>query len=192
MLYPNDPISVTALILAGGKGSRLGGIDKGWQKWRDRAMIEQVLERLRPQAEQVIISCNRNLDRYQTLGELCITDENSDFQGPLAGVLAASRKHKNSHLLLCPCDTPMVPTDLRLHLQEALAAQQAEVAIPVTDTQPQYAHALINSDCTQILPDHIQRGQLALKTWLREFKVAYVDFSNVECFRNINTPADLE
>ena len=192
MLHPNNPISITAIILAGGRGSRMKGADKGWLEWRGRPMVNQVLERLQSQVDSVIISCNRNLEQYQALGPRCVSDGNNNFLGPLAGVLAASEWVNSSHVLLCPCDTPLLPSDLRIQLQAGLEAEQAQVAIPRVGKQAHYSHALVGIDCTSTLAQRIEHGQLALKSWLGEFRISYVDFPDASCFRNINTPQDLE
>jgi molybdenum cofactor guanylyltransferase len=187
-----DEWITTAVVLAGGRGSRLGGVDKGWQLWRGRPLVEQVVERLLPQVDRLIISCNCNLARYRELGYPCVTDTAADFAGPIAGVAAAAALVDTPVLLLCPCDTPLLPCNLAARLHPALAAAEADIAIPVQDGNQQYSHALMTTDFARSAPAALASGVRALRHWYALGSIEYVAFPTDDSFRNINRQGDLE
>src|SRR6476659_4895176 len=125
--------TVTAVILAGGRGQRMGEVDKGLQPLRGRGLVEWVLERIDPQVDELLIIANRNLERYLELGYPVVRDRIPDFAGPLAGL-------HTGLILVVPCDTPLLPDDLVSRLQEALQTADADAAVARTD---QRAHAVI-------------------------------------------------
>ena len=110
---------VTGLILAGGRGSRMGGTDKGLQPLRGMPMAMHVLWRLAPQVIDVVINANRNLGAYEGFGRTVVPDASADFQGPLAGMLAGLPYCETEWMMVVPCDTPHLPTDLVARLLEA-------------------------------------------------------------------------
>ena len=104
--------SVTGLILAGGKGSRMGGVDKGLQAFRGKRLVDHVYERLAPQVGGVIINANQNHDEYRSFGVRVVSDAIGGFAGPLAGLHAGLSISKRPFLASVPCDSPFLPTDL--------------------------------------------------------------------------------
>ena len=112
---PTTPLereSITGLVLAGGRGVRMGGVDKGLQPWHGRPMVDHVLERLAPQVGAVVISANRSLDDYALRGTPVVQDAETPFNGPLAGILAGLRACTSDWLAIVPCDAPRLPRDL--------------------------------------------------------------------------------
>lgn len=111
------------LLLAGGRGQRMGGQDKGLLDWRGRPLIAHLHERVRPLTDDLIISCNRNADRYAAFADHLVHDTDADFPGPMAGILAGLAQAAHAMLLVLPCDVPAVDPAL-LQLMRATAATQ--------------------------------------------------------------------
>lgn len=186
-------MSICVIILAGGEGSRLAGRDKGWLHYRGTAMIEQVLARLQGQVDDIVISCNRNKARYQALGHTIVSDDDQDFRGPLAGIAAAAPLCKADYILLCPCDTPQLPTDLVARLLPALQRSGADAAIPVDTTGRQYLSTLLRQAACATAADSLAADNRAVKRWLASLNTVDVDFSDDQGgFLNINHPGELE
>lgn len=118
----------TLVILAGGRGLRAGGVDKGWVNWRGKAMIDHLLQQFGKQSASVIVSANRNLDAYRALGVTVVTDLRGGFPGPLAGLEAALAVVETECQVILPCDMPLLPADLP---QRLLKARQDEAEISV-------------------------------------------------------------
>lgn len=182
---------ITAIILAGGRGERMGGEDKGWVHWRGQPLVQQVLERLTPQVSAIVISCNRNLARYRSLGHPCVLDSCAGFPGPLAGVAAAMPLVATARVLLCPCDTPLLPPDLAPRLARAMDAAGSDSAIPRHGEHLQYAHALLSSAFAASAEHALGGHDLSLARWLAQGRQCIVDFYGEDDFRNINRPEDL-
>jgi molybdenum cofactor guanylyltransferase len=125
---------ICGLVLAGGQGRRMGGIDKGLAPFHGRPLVAHVVERLRPQVERLLISANRNIEAYTAFGEV-VTDRVADFAGPLAGLDAGLHACAAPLLVTVPCDAPFLPADLVARLAAARAAADADVAIARTGTQ---------------------------------------------------------
>lgn len=183
---------ITAVILAGGRGSRMGGRDKGLIKLGDKLMIEHVIAALAPQAGALMINANRNLANYQALGYPVISDELDGFQGPLAGILAALNAGQSPYLLCVPCDAPGLPADLGCRLGAALLDQRGELAVVHDGKNLQPAFALIPMELRQELQAYLLRGERKLRSWCKAHRLALADYSDQpECFANINDAAEL-
>lgn len=146
---------ISGLVLAGGRGSRMGNVDKGLQPFRSSTMVEHVLARLRPQVGPVAISANRNLDAYRAFDAMVLPDEVADgvepYPGPLAGLEAGLRHCATPYLLAVPCDSPFLPTDLASRLFAALQEADADVAYAATQeagkrAQPHPVFCLVRAD----------------------------------------------
>ncbi len=107
-----DRFTLSAVLLAGGQGSRLGGRDKGLMDWHGRPVAEQLAKRLRQVADPVLISCNRNEHQYRQWADAVVNDADPGFPGPLAGIVSAFTMCQTSHLLVIPCDVPQLPVEL--------------------------------------------------------------------------------
>lgn len=179
---------ITAVILAGGRGTRLGGIDKGWLQINGRSLIEITLERIRLQAAHVIISANRNLEKYRALGVTIVQDEGESL-GPLAGILAGLRAATTEYVLCVPCDTPDIPDDLCARLFGALG--EADAAVVQTSSGIEPLHALMRRNIAGELGAWLESGGRAAHAWWQSHNVNYVTWEGAEKLtRNINTPAD--
>ncbi|MFZ4966675.1 molybdenum cofactor guanylyltransferase MobA [Pseudomonas gingeri] len=105
-------INISILLLAGGRGQRMGGQDKGLLEWRGQPLIAHLHATTRPLTDDLIISCNRNRQRYAAYADRLVSDDSDDFPGPLAGIRAGLAVARHSHLLVLPCDVPQVDRDL--------------------------------------------------------------------------------
>src|SRR3954463_3719960 len=129
------PSEVTGVVLAGGQGSRMGGVDKGLQPFRGKPMVAHVLERLAPQVATILVNANRNVEAYAAFGHRVIADEIEGFAGPLAG-FERGLAHASAPLIVtAPCDSPFLPVDLVARLRAALESGGHELAVAKTGDQ---------------------------------------------------------
>ncbi len=186
-------MTISAIILAGGRGTRLQGKDKGWVDYRGAPLIHHVLARLQPQVDQIIVSCNRNVELYRGLGFTVVCDAGNAYLGPMAGIAAAVPLCNGKSVLLSPCDTPQLPKDLVAKLQRALQRNSADVAIPLDHFGQQYLSCLLRRDAAMGATTALESGQLAVKHWLVGYTCIEVDFTaSGDSFTNINSLEDLE
>ena len=185
------PGDITAVILAGGRGSRMGGLDKGLLAFRGTCLAGAVLEAVRPRVGAVLVSANRNLEDYARLGVPVVRDSLPGYQGPLAGILAGLGHAATPYLLTLPCDGPFFGPDLVVRLAEALAGAKAEVAVAHDGERLQAAYALMRRDLEPTLRAAIASGERKIQAWYRTRDWTRVDFvDHPEWFVNLNTPAD--
>ncbi|EIC22513.1 molybdenum cofactor guanylyltransferase MobA [Thiorhodovibrio frisius] len=178
---------ITALILAGGRGRRVHGQDKGLMHYQGRALIAWVLERLAPQVGLVLISANRHLDQYQAYGWPVITDTLADYQGPLAGLCQGLEYANTRWMMTVPCDGPLLPLDLAQRLAGALEPERASVALAHDGKQAQFAHALMARSLLGDLRSYLASGERSLGGWLRRHRPIMADFSDIPlAFSNLN------
>ena len=183
---------VAGAILAGGRGRRMGGEDKGLIPFRGRPLVAHLIERLAPQVDELLISANRNLDAYQALGLPVVSDDLEGFQGPLAGILAVLRRVQRPWLVVVPCDTPLVPSDLVTRLLEAARRQDRPAAVVHDGRRLQPLHLLLATDLADDLSTWLDDGGRRLESWLERHQPAVADFSDQpEAFANLNTPEAL-
>jgi molybdopterin-guanine dinucleotide biosynthesis protein A len=186
---------ITGLILAGGRGSRMGNVDKGLQAFRDAPMALHVMLRLSPQVGDLMINANQNLGPYESFGVPVWPDEFGTFAGPLAGLQSGLNHCTTSYLVTAPCDTPFLPTDLVARLSAAMQAEEADVAVAVTGSgqarQPHPVFCLLKTSLLPQLTDYLQDGGRKVNGWYANLKVAEVQFDDEAAFRNINTLEEL-
>lgn len=178
---------VTGLVLAGGQGSRMGGADKGLVPYRGRPLVDQVIARIAPQVDKLLVSANRNLDEYAQRGYRVIPDTLPGFQGPLAGVLAGLQAASDEWLLVVPCDMPHLPADLVARL---LAARQGFSIVIADDgirTHP--AVMLIHAGLAENLADYLAAGKRSVRGFQESTGFAKARFDAAE-MANINTLAE--
>lgn len=178
---------VTGVILAGGRGRRMGGADKGLVAVAGRPMVEQVLEVLRPQVGPVLISANRNLVRYAALGHPVVPDTLPDRPGPLAGVLAALRRLETEFAVIVPCDAPLLPPDLVARLFEACLGSSADGAVVHDGVRRQPAFMLLRATLAPDLERFLAGGGRRVEAWLGRLAVAECLFvGEHHAFANVN------
>jgi molybdopterin-guanine dinucleotide biosynthesis protein A len=181
---------VTGLILAGGAGRRMGGQDKGLLSWQGKPLVSHVATRLKAQTSALIISCNRNIDKYESLGFPVVEDQRNGFEGPLAGIEAARSMLKTHYVAVVACDTPLLPIDLVPRLLTAMSTEvetAPDISFAHDGQREQYLCALIKTECLSGLSDFLQQGHRAVKHWYRQNPYVSVDFSDeYGSFRNYN------
>ena len=190
---PNDHIS--AVLLAGGQGSRMGGVDKGLVELAGKPMAAHVLTRLAPQVDELLINANQNLERWQSFGYPVFSDDfggADGFCGPLAGLHAALVRAQHPLVLSVPCDSPFLPDDLVARLARALHASAAQLAVATTEGRPHPVFCLCRRGLASQLADFLAAGGRKVGAWHSTLQVVAVPFDdNPAAFRNINTPAEL-
>ncbi len=185
------PGGVTACILAGGKGSRLGGTDKGLLEIADKYLIEHCVEKITPQVNKVLISANRNLTTYSSLCDLVVADSYGVFEGPLAGFLTAMEHADTRFLTTLPCDAPLFPDNLVQLLFRPIIEEKAEATVACVAGKIHPTFSCIPTDWSSSLRAYLQSGKRKIITWLEEFPLERVEFHDERQFTNINTPDDL-
>jgi molybdopterin-guanine dinucleotide biosynthesis protein A len=183
---------ITGLVLAGGQGSRMGGVDKGLQPFRGKPMVAHVVERLAPQVDELLINANRNPEAYGAFGHRVIADEIEGFAGPLAG-FERGLAHASGHLVVTvPCDSPFLPHDLVMRLRTALEREHAELAVAKTGDQAHPVFCLMRREVHGSLQAFLASGQRKIDRWYSELRVIEVPFDDVaDAFLNINTREEL-
>jgi molybdopterin-guanine dinucleotide biosynthesis protein A len=185
--------SVTGLILAGGKGSRMGGVDKGLQAFRGKRLVDHVYERLAPQVGGVIINANQNHEEYKTFGVRVVSDAIGGYAGPLAGLHAGLSISKRPFLASVPCDSPFLPADLIERLYQRIDETGAELAVAKTGDQPHPVFSLMRRTVLDHLADFLKGGGRKIDAWYATLNVVEVGFDDEpDAFSNINTREELQ
>jgi len=189
---PSPTIEVTGLVLAGGQGSRMGGVDKGLAAFRGRPLVAHVLERLAPQVDEILVNANRNPEAYAGFGHRVIADEIAGFAGPLAGFERGLAHARGALVATVPCDSPFLPADLVARLRAGLEAQGAQLAVARTGDQPHPVFCLMRREVHASLAAFLASGQRKIDRWYAALRVAEVAFDDeAEAFANINTRDEL-
>ncbi len=183
---------ITGCILAGGRGTRFGGQDKGLLELAGRPLTAHVIDRLQPQLDELILSVNRNLFAYGALAARLIPDRSDDDVGPLAGIAAALHAATTPLVMIVPCDSPFIPANLVDCLHDALLEQAVDIAVARTGERVQPTFALLQRALLDDLDRYLGEGGRKINAWYARHPCATVDFG-AECtaFANINTAADL-
>lgn len=191
-----DPHDITGLILAGGRGSRMGGVDKGLQNHAGAPLAMHALMRLGPQVGAVMINANRNLGAYEAFGVPVWPDADSDYAGPLSGFLAGLEHCDTPYLVTVPCDSPLFPDDLVQRLAAALVEHDAEIAMAATREggalQVQPVFCLMKTGLLESLIRFTQNGQRKIDKWTAQHRCVEVPFDDAHAFANANTMAELQ
>lgn len=190
---------ITGLVICGGRGTRMGGVDKGLQGHGGMPLALHALQRLRPQVGSLLVNANRNLDAYQALAGPSVpvfADALPDHPGPLAGWLAALDHCSTPHLATVPCDTPNFPADLVARLAGALMRDDADIAVAATfdagSVQLQPVFCLMKTSLQPALLQYLHAGQRQIQRWVQQQRCTVEHFDNANAFFNINTAADLQ
>lgn len=190
-----DTQQITGLILAGGRGSRMGNVDKGLQNFRGAPMVLHVIMRLSPQVGALMINANQNLGPYEGFGLPVWPDQLTGFEGPLAGLQTGLAQCDTDYLVTAPCDSPFLPQDLVERLSRALTDNDAELAVAVTEEegrrQPHPVFCLMKASVLPNLTAFLQLGERKIDKWYRSLKFVEVMFPDETAFRNINTLDEL-
>jgi len=189
--------NISVVILAGGRGSRMQGKDKGLIKWHDKPLIEHVLEHILKNSpenvSEIIISANRNEDLYKKFGHKVIKDNINNFQGPLAGILSAMEQCKNNFLLFLPCDSPRPPDALTELLMQCLQYNSLLCAICHDGKREQPLFSLISCATKPLLEAYLNEGKRKVHDFFHQLDATICDFSDPgDKFNNFNTQDDLK
>lgn len=194
-----DPIAredITGLVLAGGRGSRMGGVDKGLQNHRGMPLALHALLRLQPQVGASMVSANRNLSAYEAMGAPVWPDPVEGYAGPLAGLLAGLEHAETGWLVTVPCDTPDFPTDLVERLASAAAAQDADIAMAATREEGQLRRqpvfCLLRTGLSESLVAYLHAGERKFYNWAAQHRMIEVPFDDATAFFNANTVDELQ
>lgn len=175
-------------IIAGGLGTRMGGVDKGLLSWHEACFAEHIASKLRPHCNQLLINCNRNFDRYAVWADQVIRDDTQDYNGPLEGLKVLLRASTANYMLLSPCDTPRIPADYaprmlatwRKYPGQLIAVKAADRIHPL--------HLLVPTRLHESISDYLLSGERRMMRWLEGQQVQYCDFSaEADCFTNVNS-----
>lgn len=196
-----DKQHITGIVLAGGRGTRMGGVDKGLQLFNGKPLVEYALQRLQPQVGTMLINANRNLEVYEALGAPVLTDGLADFAGPLAGFLVGLAHCQTPYLATVPCDTPCFPADLIARLAQALTREEAEIAMASApdetgELRNQPVFCLMKRELLLSLQVFTQAGGRKIGAWSAQQALVHVPFNlahdDPKAFYNANTLADLQ
>jgi molybdenum cofactor guanylyltransferase len=190
------PEHITGLILAGGRGSRMGGVDKGLQNHQGSTLAMHALLRLGPQVGEMMINANRNLAAYEAMGVPVWPDALPDYAGPLAGFLAGLEHCETPYMVTVPCDSPLFPLDLVERLAQALETHDAPIAMAATREgdalQVQPVFCLMKTELIESLIRFTQGGQRKIDRWTAQHRCVEVAFDDPLAFANANTLAELQ
>lgn len=182
-----DEISV--VILAGGQGRRMGGVDKGWTRFAGRPLIAHVLSRIQGQAGTVLINANRSLNAYRELGARVIEDREGGFQGPLMGIWSGLSAASTPWVVVVPCDTPALPMDLVARLRSGIG--DGDIAVAHDGERAHPVVALIRRALVDDLGEALAGGERKIDRWYARHAWCHVDFSDQPAaFANLNSPED--
>lgn len=195
---------ITAVILAGGRGARMGGVDKGLQNFKGMPLTLNALMRLSGQVANVLINANRNLSAYESFGADVWPDSITDYAGPLAGFLTGLERCETPYLLTVPCDTPFFPLDLAARLSLALIHNEAEIAMAsapeknkdsIIQVRSQPVFCLMAIELLESLVRFTHGGGRKIDAWTAQHKTVLVPFDKAGddplAFANANTMPEL-
>lgn len=194
-----DARQITGVVLAGGTGSRMGSVDKGLQSFHGEPLVAHVVRRLGPQVGTLIVSANRNADRYAAFGASVVADVTDERAGPLAGLQAALRSCRTGYLVCVPCDAPFLPTTLVETLASAFVdsavgpagSNAVDLTFAETDVRSHPVFCLMRTTIAPSLDVYLASGERAVHGWLATLRARAVSFADETAFRNLNTLDDL-
>jgi molybdopterin-guanine dinucleotide biosynthesis protein A len=185
-------MGVMGLILAGGKARRMNGINKARVPFLGRPMLTHVIMRLTLQVDDLYINANQDIENYQPFHLPVLIDEINEFAGPLAGLHAGLKASSHEWVLMAPCDSPLLPTDLAKKLMQAAQAQQADIAIARTDVQTHPVFCLCKKSLCEDLANYLIAGGRKVREWQNQHRCVEVNFEQEIAFSNINTFDELD
>ena len=183
---------ISSIILAGGRATRMSGIDKGLVSLLQKPLIAHVIKRLAPQVDEIIINANREIEQYKAFGYPVFQDETSDFAGPLAGMYLGLKHAQHNYLLTAPCDSPLLPLDLASRLLAGLIQNNADIAIATCNGDTHPVFCLCKKNVLNSLNDYLGNGGRKVSTWQKSQHYIEIDFSDCsDTFLNLNSLKDL-
>ena len=196
------PSQITGVVLAGGRGARMGGVDKGLQLFNGVPLAQHALRRLQPQVGTTLLNANRNIDAYRGFGVAVHPDTVPDYAGPLAGFVSALEHCTTPYLATVPCDSPLFPTDMVARLADALIQAQADIAMVSILEQDrrseqwkwrnQPVFCLLRTTLLPSLHAFIADGGRKIDAWTAQHTMVAVPFDDAHAFINANTLEQLQ
>jgi len=188
MNSPKSIFPVSCIILAGGRGERAGGADKGLITYKNKTLIQHVIDRVGPQVDEIIISANRNLELYRQYSDKVVSDSLGDFQGPLSGIASCLNHCEHEHILIVACDMPSLPNDLLSRLSGSMLNNS--ISIATVNNHHQLA-LLVKKDLSDSIVSQVTNKQLKLIQWVESVPFASISFDDAsDAFLNLNTISD--
>ena len=185
-------MTISAIILSGGRATRMNGVDKGLILLQNKPLIAHVIERLKPQVDEILINANREIVAYESFGLPVLKDETDEFIGPLAGFLLGLTHAKHEYVLTVPCDSPLLPLDLVARLLNGLQMAKSDIAVSSSDENTHPVFCLMKKSVLPSLQAYIESGERRVSAWQKSLNYVEVDFSDCsEAFTNLNTFEDL-
>lgn len=189
----NQKSTFCTVILAGGRGTRMAGQDKGLIEWEGKPLIEHILAHLDSTGSDIMINANRNAERYQHYGYPIVSDTLDDYQGPLAGILSAMLQCKHDYLLCLPCDSPKPPQNLAQRLLQSIKNEDKRAAICHDGKRLQPLFSIIHCGEQQRLIEFLSAGNRKVHDFFLQLDPAICDFSDqADRFHNFNTADDMK
>lgn len=186
---------ISAIILAGGRGNRMGGTDKGLQNFNGTPMALHALLRVNSQVGYSMINANRNLSAYESFGADVWPDGNDEFAGPLSGFIVGLERCETPYLLTVPCDTPFFPPDLASRMLQSLETAGADIAMAAQSAHTQPVFCLIKNEMLESLLAFMKAGGRKIDAWTATEKTVIVHFDkpadDARAFANVNTLDEL-
>ena len=180
---------ISCIILAGGKSSRMNGIDKGLLEYKGQRLIEHALASVSSQVDEIIISANRHLEEYASFGYRVISDDNNRFDGPLAGMASAISHCNHDRVLVIPCDMPLLPASLVSTLVQH--SKHSNLVAISNDNHLQLVF-LMHRNLLDSIKLYLSRGGHSVMRWLDSVDHHIMVLDNVDYFHNINTPEQIQ
>lgn len=182
----------TGVVLSGGEGRRMGGLDKGLMRFRGKPLIAYALNALESVAATILISANRNQDSYARSGYRVLSDQCASFEGPLAGLLSAMRHADTPYVMVVPCDSPLIQAIPLERLYDTLLRENAEICVAHDGRRLQPLFMIVDQRLCGSLESYLASGERKVDRWLNQHKLALADYSDQPgLFVNVNTPEDL-
>ena len=189
---------VSAIILSGGRATRMNGVDKGLVMLQNKPLIAHVITQLKPHVDEILINANREIAAYEAFGYPVLQDENDQdtlekFIGPLAGFLLGLKHAKHDYILTVPCDSPLLPLDLAERLYNGMAASRMDIAVASSASNTHPVFCLMKKSLLPSLQTYIESGERKVSAWQKSQRYVEVDFSDcADAFVNLNTLEDLK
>ncbi|WP_076413202.1 molybdenum cofactor guanylyltransferase MobA [Shewanella sp. UCD-KL12] len=182
-------LQINAVILAGGMARRMGGNDKGLVDLNGQPMIKHAIDRVKPQVKEILINANRNQNLYAEFGYPVVSDEDSGYLGPLAGMITAMAQTDADYLLVVPCDCPLLPTDLVSRMLSQIESNDAELAVASDGKREQPVVMLLKPSLRDSMKAFLDAGERKIDFWYAKHNCVVTDFSDQpNAFVNVNTP----
>lgn len=189
----HDKHTVCAVVLAGGAATRMGGVDKGLVAFAQKTLVETVIDAIKPQADKLVISANRNLDRYREMGYEVVTDKIEGYRGPLVGLLSVMKVEKADFYVTAPCDSPYVAHDYVKKLRKAFDDKpDLKCAAAVSHGYKQPVFMMVRKEALSNLEDFLLQGEHKVRAWLDSMHAQWVEFDDLSLFDNFNTQEEME